>query len=99
MSLKADMRKVGDKEGMESEGVASYWMNISLEVPGGVNITKLYIEGMTPQTQYWGIIQEFFSTLDEKKVWPSNITISKESSIFQKIAQNIAFWDTSSRGW
>ena len=55
----------------------------------------VYIEGMTPQTQYWGIIQDFFSTYigtldEEKKYDPSNITISKESSIFRKIAQNIA---------
>ena len=41
-------------------------------VAGGDNRPKLYIEGMTPQTQYWGIIQGLFytyvGTLDEKKV-------------------------------
>ena len=34
----------------------------------------------------------------KKKYDPSNITISKESSIFQKIDQNIAFWDTVAGG-
>ena len=35
----------------------------------------------------------------KKRYDPSNITISKESSIFRKIAQNIAFWDPKVMTW